>query len=97
MPTQKECNDYQAEIYRSISGRVKWRVFVPGVLAFAGIVGVAGRIMWSTTTVANATEIRQVAAKEANDKAYKSLAESIEKIDAKLDKVIEKIHAREKL
>lgn len=92
MPTQKECNDYQAEIYRSISCRVKFKVFMAAVVAVASVVGIAGPIIWNTAAAASDNSTILYVQEKARDREYNRLVDAIEKLDTKIDKLIDRVY-----
>ena len=104
MPTNKECIDYQQEIYRHIGCRVKRWIFVLVVVAAGSMFVLIGRAVWATTENANATEIRRQLHEQASDKAqevrdktqakeYGELREAIRDINKKIDAVLDRIHS----
>jgi len=103
MPTNKECHTYREELYDSINSRVKRWIFVLVVTAFASILMFVGKAVWTTTEKANATEVRRQEQKEAAEKAIVvqqkhhdgalgEIKDQIQRMDKKLDTVIERIY-----
>jgi len=103
MPTNKECHTYREELYDSINARVKRWIFILVVGAFASLIGFVGRAVWTTTERANATEVRQQEQEKAAEKALVvqqkhhdgtlgEIKEQMQRMDKKLDTVIERIY-----
>ena len=102
MPTNKECHDYQEEIYKSINCRVKRWIFLLVVAAGASVLGILGRAIWTTTERANATEIRQqeqaksrVMRERYRDEVLAGIKEQMQRMEGKLDKAIDRYHSRQ--
>lgn len=92
MPTQDQCDNHRSEIFEKIDCRVKFRVFMAAVVAFASIVGLAGPVFWNTSAIAGRNSAMFDAYEKSQSKEYRALQARLERMDAKLDKVIEKIH-----
>ncbi len=106
MATIAELKEDQDKIFKLLGCYLKRWIFVLAVGIGASVLGFVGRAVWVTTERAHAVEIRQKLQTEAvnarldqheetQDKEYSALYQQMQKMDDKLDKVIDKLHARE--
>ena len=94
MPTPKEYSDDKREIFNAINCRVKFKVFMAAVVAFASIIGLAGPILWNAVVIAGENSAIFRAYEKSQSREYMALQARLERMDAKLDKVIDSIHVR---
>lgn len=77
---------------------VKWKVFIPVVIAVASLFVIGGTALWNTAEKANAAGLRieaineaRTVYKETQDREYQTLTEQIKEFGRKLDTLSERI------